>query len=87
MVLAFIYGLIQGFLISHLISALFPGVIGTMLFALDYAFNGNSAFSGIIIVLVANVAMYLLFSSKVIKTKSIHFYLGFFTGLILVLFL
>lgn len=86
MVLAFIYGLIQGFLISQLASTLLPGALGSVIFAIDFAFNGSSAFSGIILLLIANAAMYILFSSKAMKTNPIHFYLGLFTGLIFLMF-
>jgi len=82
MVLAFLYGLIQGFLVSQLVSTLLPGALGSVVFAIDFAFNGSSAFSGIIILLIANAAMYFLLSSKAMKTKPIQFYLGLFSMLI-----
>ena len=83
---AFIYGIVQGALLSILLTALMPGIVGSAFFAISVFMNGASAFTGIIIALAANAAFYFLFSAKAMRKNPMHFYGGALVGFALLFF-
>jgi len=85
MVLAFLYGLIQGALLGLLFNTLMPGLIGSMVFAVNFFFQGSTAFSGILVLAIANVAFYFLFSAKKANESPALFVTGLAVGAVLLM--
>jgi len=81
-VLAFLFGLIQGVLLGLLFNSLMPGLVGSMVFAFNFFFQGSTAFSGVLVLVLANIIFYFLFSSKQARASPAMFVTGLAIGVI-----
>ena len=83
MIKLFLVGLIQGILISLLLSTFNFSFFGWMSAAIGFASNGVGAFSGTILWAIINVAFYFFVSQKSIKRNPTWFIFGLVIGVIL----
>jgi hypothetical protein len=78
----FIVGIIQGVFFGMLLSALNVNLFGKMLLFIENTIYGAPIFSGLIFIILLNLAMYFLFSRHSIRTNPTIFIFGLIVGII-----